>query len=559
MRARLLLIFVVFLVSGAFTQEAPSFSWVNGLESPFSSLKPVKVISDGNFLYTLGDFKSVIDFDSGSNTNELFCNSNRDVFVLKTDLDGSFVWVKQLRVSLDSKVFDVEVNSNGELAVLGNFRDSLYIGSGANEVTLGNENFGVQDNFIVVLDSSGDYKWSYSIPSSAESADIEFDELGNLYFVSNFNGTIDFNPGVGVQNHTAQSRDMCLVKFNSFGHYLWTRVFPSKDACVSRDMEFNPSGNLVLVGYFRDSTDFDPGPNEFSLIPPNGDIERSFMLELNPFDGSFVDMLNFGGNNSIPENLEIDDNGNMFISGVLLGVADFDLGPGQMLISSPGGIQPGTFSWANYFFKVDMFFTTQWVNTITSWFTYAKQVMNVKDNGHLVFASSFKNTIDCNPGVQQQLISSNGNEDWFIQEYDQNGELLWTRSEGGSEVDECRSFCIGEGGEIYLTGYNNGAISFDSTFFISNYGMFTGKLDAYVGIEELDHLDEILIFPNPSSRFFLINSKVKIEGLKVFDSKGKKVLEIEGNLIDLTNFSSGVYTVMIEIDGEKIIQKLFKR
>lgn len=53
-------------------------------------------IDDSTNLYSCGSFSDTVDFDPGSKENKLFSNASADLFILKLNLHGKFVWAKKI-------------------------------------------------------------------------------------------------------------------------------------------------------------------------------------------------------------------------------------------------------------------------------------------------------------------------------------------------------------------------------------------------------------------------------------------------------------------------------
>ncbi len=81
---------------------------------------------------------------------------------------------------------------------------------------------------------------------------------------------------------------------------------------------------------------------------------------------------------------------------------------------------------------------------------------------------------------------------------------------------------------------------------------------ASVSKSESDHGDMIL-FPNPTSDLFQINSDVKIEGLRIYNIVGKLMIEeshVPGQLHNVSDLDAGVYLVRLTDENNKIISVL---
>ncbi len=78
------------------------------------------------------------------------------------------------------------------------------------------------------------------------------------------------------------------------------------------------------------------------------------------------------------------------------------------------------------------------------------------------------------------------------------------------------------------------------------------------GIEEQSDL--VTIYPNPTSNFITINTKDKINSIKIIDLMGKVVsIDLNQNTIDLSNLANGVYTLVIATENKSYLKKVIKK
>ena len=96
-------------------------------------------------------------------------------------------------------------------------------------------------------------------------------------------------------------------------------------------------------------------------------------------------------------------------------------------------------------------------------------------------------------------------------------------------------------------------------------GLSVTKFISYVvganctlGFESLSELNDFKIFPNPSSDFINITSHLSIDKVELYNQVGGKVLStsINTNIIDITDLSAGIYTIVIYSGTKKSIQKI---
>ena len=85
--------------------------------------------------------------------------------------------------------------------------------------------------------------------------DVACDNNGNIYAFGRFNGTLDFDPGPGIDEHTADGEyDFYLSKFSSDGVYHWVRTWGSPNDASDQEypahVTTDPSGNVLVAGTF---------------------------------------------------------------------------------------------------------------------------------------------------------------------------------------------------------------------------------------------------------------------------------------------------------------------
>src|SRR6185436_23686 len=102
---------------------------------------------------------------------------------------------------------------------------------------------------------------------------------------------------------------------------------------------------------------------------------------------------------------------------------------------------------------------------------------------------------------------------------------------------------------------NGSAIYNDAYVYIDDVSLIS-----CTGIEENPNSkDQFLIYPNPVKDELKINSKSRIEEIKIFDAMGRIVLEqndLSSGIINLKSFSKGIYFIEIR-DGKNVTRKKF--
>ncbi|MBK8703264.1 MAG: hypothetical protein IPN33_06330 [Saprospiraceae bacterium] len=97
------------------------------------------------------------------------------------------------------------------------------------------------------------------------------DPSGNVYTVGTIEGTADLDPGPGVFNLTSNGGlDIFVSKLDVAGNFLWAKQIGGIGIFDNAEMILDASGNIILVGFFHSTLDFDPGPGVFNLTSGTG-------------------------------------------------------------------------------------------------------------------------------------------------------------------------------------------------------------------------------------------------------------------------------------------------
>jgi hypothetical protein len=85
-----------------------------------------------------------------------------------------------------------------------------------------------------------------------------------------------------------------------------------------------------------------------------------------------------------------------------------------------------------------------------------------------------------------------------------------------------------------------------------------------LGTENFNSINDIVVYPNPSSGIFTIskNSAIQISKIKIFDTNAKMLKEIDterfdtDNTIDVSELSKGIYFMEISNKEDKVVKKI---
>jgi hypothetical protein len=508
-------------------------------------------------VYTIGEFYNTADFDPGVGVYNLTSAGSYDIFVSKLDASGNFVWAKSIGgVGVDVG-WSVATDASGNLYVIGSFGDTVDFDPGAGVYNL--TSAGSYDIFVSKLDASGNFVWAKSMGGTGwdEGRSIFTDSSSNVYTTGFYEGTADFDPGVGVYNLTsAGSSDIFISKLDASGNFVWVKSIGGTDGDGGYSITTDVSGNIYTTGFYEGTADFDPGVGVYNLTSAgSSDI---FISKLDA-SGNFVWAKRMGGISSeLGRSITSDISGNIYTTGSFEGTADFDPGVGVYNLTSAGSSDI-------FISKLDASGNFMWVKSIGGTDGDDGYSIATDASGNVYTTGTFWGTADFNPGVGLFNLTSAGISDIFISKLDASGNFMWAKSMGGSGWDQVNSITIDASGNLYTTGYFIGTVDFDIGIGVLNLSavgidIFVHKMSVEgVGYIKYTEQNKVSIFPNPNNGIFNIETN-KAHICELYNSLGKIVytsnLQVGNNNIQLPNLAAGVYLIKLYNGTETYVERL---
>jgi hypothetical protein len=181
-----------------------NFQWVRtwGGQGAEDAMGTVAVDGTNN-VYVAGRSASInCDFNPGGTPDIHSSNGDLDAFVSKFDSSGTFQWAKTWGGSGGDEATGLAVDGAGHVYTAGRFHNTVDFnpGSGVDNHTSN----GQYDISLSQFDSSGNFNWAKTWGGSGDDiSGVTVDGSGNVYAAGGFVGLVDFDPGSGVDNHTA--------------------------------------------------------------------------------------------------------------------------------------------------------------------------------------------------------------------------------------------------------------------------------------------------------------------------------------------------------------------
>jgi Beta-propeller repeat len=136
----------------------------------------------------------------------------------------NFSWAKSIGGTGGDTGNSIAVDALGNVYTTGIFINTVDFDPGAGVFNL--TSVGGSNIFVSKLDASGNFVWAKSTGSgNGISNSIAVDASGSVYTTGSFNGTVDFDPGVGVFNLTSagSDADIFVSKLDASGNFVWAK------------------------------------------------------------------------------------------------------------------------------------------------------------------------------------------------------------------------------------------------------------------------------------------------------------------------------------------------
>lgn len=308
-------------------------------------------------------------------------------------------------------------------------------------------NSGGGNLFFTKFDTAGNYLWSVNFADSSgymQLGALALDASGNIYLSGHVYYPVDFDPGPG---NFYLTYGFFIAKYDSSGSFIWAQAMPGNG--LVWDLKVDTVGNIVVAGEYWNTIDLDPGSGSQSFTP-SGTSTNTFLAkyDLNGnylWGGTIADLPNPYGSINRPSEVYLDANGNVYLTGYFELDCDFDIGPGNFVMSSPGNSLSGD----AYLAKYDPSGAFQWAKKVgdeseeTGTGIYVDQSCNVFWTAH---NNSGTIDIDPSPAVNLQNVTE------VMMELDSAGNTIWTEGIGvgaaeyvglnGTLVDSNGNFCM---------------------------------------------------------------------------------------------------------------------
>lgn len=488
-----------------------NFLWAVSITGSLS-VTPTSIIADNNSIYIAGHYVGTVDFNPSSVVNNSTAVSRTDVFYLKLNNNGSYIYHKSIGGNSFDYCNKIAFDNNFIPYLIGNFRSTVDFNPDAGTTNLTAIN---TDPFVMKINpSSGGLIWVKKFDSDvagiASGDAIDFDSNGNIFIAGTFYNSLDADPNSGVVTLTGSTSQLAsyIIKLDTSGNLIWSnRINPRNTDpgyyAKIYDLKIDNMDNLYVCGQYRGEIAYTAtGPNSYGASSSNYEI--GFVIKYNN-DNSFVYIKTHGTMN---------------------------------------GSTPPSYPSANKISKLDIDLNNDVYLTGNY---YGRMVINTNAS----VSNNFTTTIT----------------DGFIIKIDEGGTMINRKLFGGNNNVSITSI-LTESANIYIGGVYEGSADLDPTstvltlnsngakdFFLQKY------TEASLSNSSFENLN-FSIYPNPVSSTLNLKTELNDFNYTIYSIEGKIVKQGNSNMsetsVDVSNLNSGIYLVELESNGSKTIQKIIK-
>lgn len=230
-------------------------------------------------LYLTGIFRDSIDADPSPNQAHWLAggSSSNNQFVSKWDSSGQHLWSYSNHSDYLQST-GINVDKWGNVYTFGVMNTQINFGSTqgptGNYTALPSPPTASKDGFAQKVNTHGIQVWAMGIDAALDNEVFHLapDDLGNVYWLGTYEGSIDLDPGPGVETGPFSGTSQVytyLLKLDSLGQYAWGRVSTGDGITRGTKLAIDPNGFIYTFGIGTEEVDLAPGPLQV-LYPPYG-------------------------------------------------------------------------------------------------------------------------------------------------------------------------------------------------------------------------------------------------------------------------------------------------
>lgn len=427
-----------------------NLQWVFNLGSGGANMARAIVIDDSSNVFIGGYFEGIVDFDPSQNIVNENTGNGRNAFIAKYNSIGNYQWVKNIGNEETApfedndlrfeEINDITLDVDGNIYTTGVFEGTIDVDN--------LDGFDSDDTYTSYLDLNGNSSRDFFVASYLSNGEfvigfsrgghntdashairVDFDY--NIYIGGFFEDTCFFNinPNLPMYQLSNGQKDGFVAKYNLYNECIWAKKFGSTgDEQVSiGGLEIDGKNNFYIAGEFEGTVNMSLcGCAIHNMISKGG--KDFFAGKYDQYSNLKTFIFNGSVNNDRATKVGYDLNGNLFVTGWISGVVNFDSTQKNLQIT------PYSQNGATDVFvaKYDNNSNISWVNHYggaVNGSNFAQSItgMIIDENSNLFTIGNFYSQSAFDPeNYSNILFNSSGMSDLFIVKYDSTGKIWKT-------------------------------------------------------------------------------------------------------------------------------------
>jgi gliding motility-associated-like protein len=224
-----------------------NFVWAQRFGGNNIELALSLTIDNANNVLVTGQFKDTVVFGTTTLYSTINPNNNLpsyDIFLLKLNSSGNFIWVKQGAAKFDSRGLSVATDDSCNIYLTGQFSDTLHFSNWY-------YNTGYNIGFVMKFDSSGQDVWFKRLLASYVTAYSVTNSQAGVYVTGDFLGQLNIQNAPAFILTNPYPNKIFLIKVNHSGTVIWGKSEGSENQISSLDVAADTAGNPYITGNFK--------------------------------------------------------------------------------------------------------------------------------------------------------------------------------------------------------------------------------------------------------------------------------------------------------------------
>jgi len=400
-----------------------------------------------NSLVISGNFAGQADLDPSMLEDLRQTQGLRDSFVIKLNGNGENTSIVTWGGEGTNRIVDTATDAQGNIYIVGLFtgkisfepqEDGTYISSASDD-----------DIFIGMIDSNSNIIWVKVLQSRGENnvTSIDVDNNGNIYIAGSLTSSVDFDFS---DNLEIVQHGSFLYRINSDLSFGWVKNWIG---LMIADITNTDDGHIFATGNFKDTVDFDPGPNLLERTADNNCI-GGCILGLDNSNGEYTWDFTWGSGRENYGTAVEENNGSIYLCGSFSG-SFAEVKPDGCLIDTSNGYYDSLF--VKFSHEGHIIYALSWGSEMAC----SAEALTIVDD--CVYVTGWaKGITDFDPSSSTDLHNCERKFwDAYISKFDTDGNHLWSTVWGEDNRPD-------EGSAVSAFGENMVAVSgkYDSESFI---------------------------------------------------------------------------------------------